>query len=60
MYRHGEIARMKEFGVLLPSKNNHEGQAQRCLSGNRLCLGLEASEFKVILNCNCPSGNEIF
>lgn len=59
MYRHGEITRMKEFGVLLPSKNNHEGQAQRCLSGKRLCLGLEASEFKIILSCNCPSRNEM-
>lgn len=42
MYRHGEIARMKEFDVLLPSKNNHEGQAQQHMPGKRLCLGSEA------------------
>lgn len=59
MYRHGEIARMKEFGVLLPSKNNHEGQAQQRMPGKRLYLGLEAGglELKVTLS---SSRKEIF
>lgn len=59
VYRRGEIARMKEFGVLLPSKSNHEGQAQQRMPGKRLCVGLEAggSELEVVLS---SSRNEIF